>query len=143
MNPNRQIIELLDSHGLRKTPIRREILKLFLEHDFALSAGDILSKITVQHDRVTIYRALTSFEEHGLLHRASKDGQGIKYALDTSHYPDKTDHKMHVHFVCDECHHTYCLDTIEIPEVKVSPGFSVNKVNYTLGGICKECNSDQ
>jgi len=145
-NPNhnmdgiRLVAELLDSHALKKTPIRMEMLELFIEHDFALSASDILSKMTVPHDRVTIYRALSSFEEQGLLHRASEDPQGIKYALCNSQCPDETHTDSHVHFVCDQCHHTYCLEKVEIPEVRVSPGFSVNLVNYTLSGICKECN---
>ena len=141
MDRKRLIGDLLHSHGLKKTPIRTEMLELFMEHNFALSASDILNKMTTGHDRVTIYRALNSFEEHGLLHRASEDPQGIKYALCDHHCPDEQHTDKHVHFVCDECHHTYCLE-VEIPKVKAPPEFSVNLVNYTLGGICRECSTD-
>ncbi len=139
MDNKRLIGDLLHAHGLKITRIRTEMLELFMEHDFALSAGDIVAKMTAGHDRVTIYRALSSFEEHGILHRASEDGQGIKYAMCSSHCPDEPHTDKHAHFVCDACHQTYCLEDVEVPEVVVSNEFSVSRVHYTLSGICKEC----
>ncbi|MTI22863.1 transcriptional repressor [Fulvivirga sp. RKSG066] len=141
MSDKKLIGDLLRAHGLKKTPIRLEMLELFMDHDFALSASDIVAKMTAGHDRVTIYRALSSFEENGILHRASEDGQGVKYALCGQHCPDESHSDEHAHFVCDECHHTYCLEDVKIPEVKVSNEFMVDRANYTLSGICKECKS--
>ena len=80
-----------------------EMVELFMEYDFALSASDILAKMTIEHDRVTIYRALTSFEQHGLVHRASEDGQGVRYALCGSHCPEQSHTDRHVHFICTVC----------------------------------------
>jgi len=139
MDNKRLTGEFLHAHGLKKTPIRTEILELFMKHDFALSASGILAKMTAGHDKVTIYRALSSFEEHGILHRASEDGQGIKYALCGHSCPDEIHADQHAHFVCDKCHQTYCLEDVVIPEVSVSNDFSVNRVSYTLSGICKGC----
>ena len=141
MNRIKLIGELLDSHGLKKTPIRMEMLALFMDHDFALAAKDIVTRMTIGHDRVTVYRALNSFEEHGLLHRASEDGQGIKYAMCNEQCREGFHSDKHVHFICDKCQHTFCLENVEIPEVKMSPGFSVNLINYTISGTCKDCNS--
>jgi len=137
---NKSLIgDLLKAHGLKRTPIRTEILDLFMNHDVALSASDIIGKMKADHDRVTVYRALNSFEEHGILHRASEEGQAIKYALCGQHCPDEPHNDKHAHFICDECHQTYCLEDVEVPKVKVSDEFSVNRVNYTLSGICKDC----
>lgn len=141
MDNKKLIGDLLHSHGLKKTPIRTEMLELFTDHDFALSARDIEAKMTARHDRVTIYRALNSFEEHGIIHRASEDRQGIKYALCSSDCQNEPHADKHAHFVCDECHQTYCLEDVEVPEVEVSGDFSISRVNYTLSGICKECNA--
>ena len=94
-----------------------EMLDLFMHHDFALSASDIVSKMKAGHDRVTVYRALSSFEEHGILHKASEDGQGSKYALCGHSCPDITHTDRHAHFICDECRQTYCLEGVEVPEV--------------------------
>ncbi|GAA0196393.1 hypothetical protein GCM10009122_60990 [Fulvivirga kasyanovii] len=139
---NKRIIEdLLKSHGLKKTPIRLEMLQLFFKYDFALSASDLDTLMKSGHDRVTVYRALASFEEHGILHKASEDVQGIKYAMCSSSCPDEVHTDMHAHFTCDECHHTYCLEDVKVPEVKVSNNYAIDRVNYTLKGTCKQCKS--
>lgn len=139
MDNKKEIGDLLHTHGLKMTPIRTEMLDLFMNHDFALSASDIVSKMKAGHDRVTVYRALASFEERGIVHRASTDGLGVKYALCGHSCPEESHTDRHAHFVCDECRHTYCLEDIEVPEVKVSNEFFVNRINYTFGGVCKEC----
>ncbi len=139
MDNMKLIGDLLHSHGLKKTPIRTEVLELFMDHDFALSASDIVAKMTAGHDRVTIYRALSSFEEHGILHRASEDGQGTKYALCGHKCPDEQHTDKHAHFVCDECHQTYCLEDVQVPEVEVSSEFTVERTSFVLGGICRQC----
>ncbi|MCG8390669.1 MAG: transcriptional repressor [Cytophagales bacterium] len=141
MEDKRLIGDLLSAHGLKKTPIRMEMLGLFMDHDFALSASDIVAKMTSKRDRVTVYRALSSFEESGILHRASEDGQGVKYALCGKNCPGEAHTHQHAHFICEECNQTYCLDDVKIPEVKLSDEFLVNRVNYTLSGICKDCKS--
>lgn len=141
MSDKHIIEDLLKSHGLKKTPIRMEMLHLFFKYDHALSASDIEAYMKSDHDRVTVYRALTSFEENGILHKASEDVQGIKYALCSSNCPDKTHADMHAHFTCEACHHTYCLEDVRVPEVEVSDSYSISKVNYTLKGTCKQCQS--
>ena len=141
MNKQRIIADLLHAHGLRKTPIRTEMLALFTKNDTALSASDVISKMKSRHDRVTVYRALNSFEEHGILHRASEDERGVKYALCGQHCPDEQHADQHAHFVCDQCHQTYCLEEVRVPKVAVSDEFSVDRTNFTLGGTCKACNA--
>lgn len=138
MDNKRIIDDLLRAHGLRKTALRVEILNLFMEHNFALSASDISAKMTPRPHRVTIYRTLNSFEAHGIFYRVL-DVQGIKYAMCNSYCSDKPHTDKHAHFVCDECHKTYCLKDVEIPQIEISQEFSVSRVNYTLNGLCKEC----
>lgn len=139
MNPNQNVEDLLKQHGLKKTPIRIEMLKLFMEHSFALSASDIESRMKAGHDRVTIYRALNSFEENGILHKAPDDGYGVKYALCSEHCPDNAHEDHHVHFICHECNHTYCLEDVHIPMVKLPGDYAVEGFSYTINGVCKEC----
>ena len=141
MNRQKHITDLLHAHGLRKTPIRTEMLALFIKHDTALSASDIIARMKSKHDRVTVYRALSSFEDHGILHRASEDERGVKYALCGQHCPGESHADQHAHFICDQCHQTYCLEDIKVPRVTVSDEFSVNRTNYTLGGTCRVCNA--
>ncbi|MEM8894498.1 MAG: transcriptional repressor [Bacteroidota bacterium] len=134
-----QITSLLKAHGIRKTQTRIEILDLFMRHDYALSGADIMSKIVMDIDRVTIYRSLMLFENRGILHKASEDGQGAKYALCRSSHPEDGD--QHVHFTCIECQKTFCLEDVTVPKVKVVQGFLVERVDYTLHGTCSQCST--
>ncbi|HAA14648.1 MAG TPA: transcriptional repressor [Cytophagales bacterium] len=139
MDNESKIRDLLSVHGLRKTPIRKEMLDVFMNHDFALSASDLVHKMTVGNDRVTVYRALVSFEEHGILHKASEDKNGVKYALSDHNNPHEHHSDQHIHFICDGCHQTYCIEGVVEHQVKVSSDFQVDRVNFTLHGLCKQC----
>lgn len=134
-----KVRDLLSSHGLKKTPIRAAILDVFMNHEFALSASDLLAKMRPGNDRVTVYRALSSFESHGILHRASEDRQGVKYALCQQSCPHETHTDRHVHFICEACQQTFCLSEVTIPEVDISSDFTVHRVSYTINGICHKC----
>lgn len=131
--------KLLRDHGLKKTPIRIRILDCLMRKDYALSASDILAQLPTGQDKVTVYRALTSFEQHGIIHRASEDGQGIKYAVCSHHCPAEKHTEAHAHFTCDQCQNTYCLEEVKVPQVEVKGGFSIDRINYTLSGICIHC----
>ncbi len=139
MTEGKDIADLLSSHGLKKTPIRIQILNLFLQHHYALSANDLVDHMKSGIDRVTVYRTLIAFEAQGILHKASENKHGIKYALcqHSSSYQEHAD--KHVHFVCESCNQTYCLSDVVIPEVQISAEFSVHKVNYTISGVCGAC----
>lgn len=139
MTHTEHVAELLCSHGLKKTRIRIEILNLFMQHHFALSANDLVARMDKGIDRVTIYRTLIAFETQGILHKASENKHGIKYAL--CHHPGQHDGHTdkHVHFVCETCNQTYCLEDVMIPEVRISKKFSVNRVSYTISGVCDVC----
>jgi len=118
-----------------------EMLRIFMEFEVALSANDIIENLSSKRDRVTIYRALNSFEKKGIIHRASVDEKGVKYAICGNQCPNEYHADRHVHFTCNRCHQTYCLEHVEIPEVPVSEKFSIDHINYTLSGICKICNA--
>lgn len=139
MAEENEVINILRSYGLKKTAVRSGILKLFLKHNHALSAIDVMQKLDEKPDRVTVYRALSSFEEHGILHKASMDGQAATYAMCSGDCPDHRHIESHAHFICEKCNHTFCLEQIEVPQVKLPEQFTVHSVNYTFNGICRAC----
>ncbi len=142
MNTQKYIEDLLKLHTLKKTSVRIEILKIFMSCDYALSAKEIISHMKIVPDRVTIYRTLNSFEEHGILHKATEDSNGIRYALCSHECPEKTHTDEHVHLICQKCSHTYCLEDIKIPKIDVLEKFLAQKINYTINGICNTCRSN-
>jgi|SRR5690606_5217782 len=129
---------LLKSFNLRSTPTRLEILHLFLRKDYALSHSDIESEIADDIDRVTVYRTLRTFHDHGLIHKVLDDGGTLKYALCTEACSATEHRHEHVHFKCSVCGQTNCLET-EIPTVKLPAGYEAKEFNLLIQGVCPHC----
>lgn len=129
---------ILKSHNLRITQFRLEVLNAFNEEGKALSSNDIESKFK-DFDRVTLYRTLKIFEEKGLVHKVF-DGSGqTKYAICESACTEHNHIDEHVHFHCNKCLQTYCLDQVFIPKVELPSGYLVSNSNMVIQGRCQKC----
>lgn len=134
-----EIRDLLKKYQLSVTESRQRILNLFLKSNGALSHSDIEKKIADGIDRVTIYRTLQVFEEKGIIHNIPSSDNTIKYALCKDDCAEGHHHDNHVHFVCDSCYKTICLDDVHVPEVKLPKGFSPRESIMVVNGVCSEC----
>jgi Fur family ferric uptake transcriptional regulator len=134
------INELLRRNQLSVTDSRKTILELFKGNDGALAHNDIEKRTGERFDRVTIYRTLQTFLEKGIIHSIPTPDNSVLYALckddcsSTGHH-----HDNHVHFVCDNCNVTYCLDSVVTPEVNLPVGFKPKVIDVVVTGICKNC----
>lgn len=133
--------EKLLSHQVRPTANRELVLRLIAESDRAVSLSDIEMALETV-DKSTISRILNLFLEHHLLH-AIEDGSGsVKYELCGGKYEHSVQ-DMHPHFYCEQCHRTFCMQSVTIPPVEVPRGYVVNSVNYVLKGVCSDCAKKQ
>lgn len=134
-----EIAEILKHSQLSVTDNRLNILSLFIEKGKALSHGDI-EKLSGKHfDRVTIYRTLQTFVDKGIIHTIPTADNSIMYALCKEACSEGHHHDDHVHFICETCGTTYCLDNVTIPSVNVPKDFFVHQTNVLVNGICKDC----
>lgn len=131
--------EVLKQNGLSTTESRKAIMQLFLESKGALEHSVIEKKTKDQFDRVTIYRTLQTFQKNGLIHTVPSSDSVVKYALCKHDCGEGHHHDDHVHFICDTCGITYCLESITVPEVKLPKGFSMSDINVLVNGVCKSC----
>jgi Fur family transcriptional regulator, ferric uptake regulator len=131
---------LLKDFKLRSTPNRQEILHLFLQKNYALSHGDIEKEIDNTLDRVTVYRTLKTFLDRGLIHKVLDDEGSIKYALCNEACSKAEHHHDHIHFKCNKCGQTNCLD-VEVPTIRLPRGYRATEVNLLIQGVCERCNS--
>ena len=132
---------LLKSFDMRSTPSRLEILKLFLNKEYALSHGDIEKEVSNSLDRVTVYRTLKTFLDKGLIHKVLDDEGSLKYALCTEACSSAGHHHDHVHFKCTTCGQTNCLD-IELPGIRLPKGYRPQEFNILVQGICQKCSEN-
>ena len=118
--------------------MRLLVLDYLLQQKSTLSLTDI-EKGLAPADRITIYRSLKSFEEHGLVHLID-DGTGApKYALCVDDCDTVGHHDLHVHFHCTNCQETFCLPDITFPTVKLPDKFKSEESNLIIKGTCNKC----
>lgn len=131
--------ELLKKHKLRFTEGRVTILEQFLQHSWALSHGDLENILPASFDRVTIYRTLKSFVENGILHKVTDPEGFARYAVCSTDCSTDSHHHDHVHFKCEKCGNTTCLDSVEIPSLVLPKGYFSKEASLLVQGICPNC----
>lgn len=131
-------VKLLQHHGIKPTSNRIIVVKALASEEHPSSLTELEEKI-VSVDKSGIFRALTLFRDHHLVHSIEDGDGGIKYELCQSDSDDEDD-DMHVHFYCESCHKLFCLYDTPIPHVPLPHGFSRDSANYVIKGICGDCN---
>lgn len=135
-------LNILQQHKLRVTDCRKEVLKIFLEKESALSHADLEEILNRDFDRVTLYRTLKTFLDSDLIHKVLDDSGATKYAL-CSHAADEghTHDHEHVHFKCEKCGKTVCIEQVSLPDVSLPEGYLGKEVSLLVTGICDKCNA--
>jgi Fur family ferric uptake transcriptional regulator len=133
------IQDILKRNQLSVTESRKKILELFQHKDGALAHHDIEELTSEKFDRVTIYRTLQTFVEKGIIHTIPSADNSIKYALCKDECSEGHHHDNHVHFICDICETTYCLDEIVVPQLTLPRGFNPRQIDVVVNGKCENC----
>lgn len=136
MNEN-ECTELLRSHGIRPTANRILIVRTLMSAGRPLSLSELEYKI-LTIDKSSVFRALTIFRDSHLVHVIEDGGDGVRYELCMSR-DSESDDDVHVHFYCERCHRTFCLEATPIPPVPLPAGYVLSSVNYMVKGLCPEC----
>ena len=131
--------KILKRNRLSVTDSRKKILELFQDNQRALAHNEIDEKTGEKFDRVTIYRTLQTFVEKGILHTIPTPDNSVLYALCKDECTSGHHHDNHVHFVCDNCNTTYCLDSVVTPEVNLPQGFKPTLIDVVVTGRCNNC----
>ena len=131
--------DILKRTGLSITEGRKKILELFLETDGALAHADIEKNTDAAFDRVTVYRTLQTFVEKGIIHQIPTTDNSVLYALCKHNCDEGHHHDNHVHFICNNCDKTICLDDVIVPAVKLPKGFTPVQSAMIVQGVCNDC----
>ncbi len=129
----------LKERGLRKTWGRQQVLIYIRERKTAVSHGELNKAFDQKLDRASLYRILQDFEEKGLVHKVPDDEVSVKYAYCGGSCSANHHHDQHLHFKCDQCQKTYCLEELSLPALKLPQGFSPRSTEVLVHGTCKAC----
>lgn len=130
---------LLKVKKIRETSFRLEVLSVLLDAGKPVSIEQLESKL-VKFDRITLYRTIKTFIDKGLIHEILIQGESKKIALCSHECKEEqhTHHLEHMHFFCEECKETYCIEEVEIPIINI-PNHKVQTFEIQAKGVCKNC----
>lgn len=129
--------DILSRHGIRPTAVRILVLKAMTRFHDTFSMTDLESELD-SVDKSSVFRTLTLFAEHHLVHEIEDGSGSTKYCVCHNDHVCGID-ELHCHFYCQACHKTFCLDHTHIPPVRYPAGFEVRQVDYLLKGRCAAC----
>ena len=131
--------EILRQHEIRPTAVRILLLETMERFENAFSLADLETEADTL-DKSSIFRTLALFAQHHLLH-VIEDGSGAtKYCLCHNDHACRIE-EMHVHFHCEICGKTFCLDNVHVPVIRYPEGYEVREINYLIKGRCPACRS--
>jgi Fur family ferric uptake transcriptional regulator len=133
--------QLLQSIGLRRTPVRMGVLSILTKAKHPMDVPSILEKLGARTEAVTVYRTLNTFTRKKVIHRVRGDERSWRYAMGE---PQDTKAHRHPHFVCDQCGKVDCLSDAVIPAnmvrlLGVSSDYWVSYPEVVLHGLCPNC----
>ncbi|MDR2153512.1 MAG: ferric iron uptake transcriptional regulator [Burkholderiaceae bacterium] len=132
-------IDELKSTGLKATAPRLKILEIFQKaRQRHMTADDLYRLLLAEHSDIglaTVYRALTQFEQAGILSRHHFEAGKAVYEL--------RDERHHDHFVCLACGKVEEFLDVEIEQrqrhVAQSRGWVLQDHAMSLYGTCPDC----
>lgn len=137
---NTEIEQLLEAKNINPTAMRLLVLDFLLQQSASVSLTD-LEKAMHPADRITLYRTLKTFQEKGLVHSIDDGTGSSKYALCKNQCDDQHHDDLHVHFYCNICNETFCLQKSVIPHISLPTQFQVQEMSLLVKGICNNCSS--
>lgn len=128
--------KLLD-RNIKPTSVRLLLFKTMTEFNKTFSLTDLETELETVN-KSTIFRTLTLFHENLLIHSIDDGSGSMKYSICAASCMC-TLGELHVHFNCNRCHNTYCLESISIPPIQLPEKFLLESVNFVMKGICENC----
>ena len=126
----------MEQMGVKPTAMRLLVYRELERSQRPLSLKEMEERMP-NAERSTIFRTLTLFLEHHLIH-GIEDGSGaLRYELCTSNDHHAHD-DQHGHFYCELCQRTFCLHDIRVPQVPLPEGFLPHAISLMIKGICPE-----
>ncbi len=134
----KQCEDILREKGVRPTAARILVMRKLWEQTHPVSLLELETELETL-DKSTISRTLSLLLEHHAIH-AFEDGSGsMKYEICRSHSEACPVGERHIHFFCEVCHQTVCLNDIKIPVAQLPEGYVIDTINYMVKGICPSC----
>lgn len=134
------IVSFLAERGVKSTVNRILVMDALSAASCPVSLADIEELLDFSVDKASIFRVLELFADKDVVHLIEDGSRSLKYELcqNPSHHSIDDEH---VHFHCERCGATFCLESVRVPKISLPDGFSARSVNYMVKGVCPKCKS--
>lgn len=134
---SQDMISRLESKGIRPTANRILVMKTLMGEQNPQSLSNLERKM-VSMDKSSIFRTLTLFLEHDVVH-AFEDGRGVLCYELCEEKGACDHHDGHIHFYCESCQRSFCMEDIHIPSFELPEGFYPHSISFVIKGECLDC----
>lgn len=121
---------------IRKTKSIEVLLNEFQKQSEAISAIELIERVSPKLNKTTVYRVLDKLEDDGILH-SFLGSNGIKWYAKCNGCSEYGHLDIHPHFQCLECGKVDCL-TVDVPIPKI-PNRKVTTSQVLIQGTCETC----
>ena len=132
-----QITERLASKGIRPTANRILVYDALARQESPQSLKN-MENLLLSMDKSSIFRTLTLFLEHDVVH-AFEDGRGVLCYELCEEKGACDHHDGHIHFYCESCQRSFCMEDIHIPSFELPEGFYPHSISFVIKGECPDC----
>ena len=134
---SQDMISRRESKGIRPTANRILVMKTLMGEQNPQSLSNLERKM-VSMDKSSIFRTLTLFLEHDVVH-AFEDGRGVLCYELCEEKGACDHHDGHIHFYCESCQRSFCMEDIHIPSFELPEGFYPHSISFVIKGECPDC----
>ena len=134
---SQDMISRLESKGIRPTANRILVMKTLMGEQNPQSLSNLERKM-VSMDKSSIFRTLTLFLEHDVVH-AFEDGRGVLCYELCEEKGACDHHDGHIHLYCESCQRSFCMEDIHIPSFELPEGFYPHSISFVIKGECPDC----
>lgn len=135
-----KIIGTLKSLGIHITRCRIAVFKMFYHHNEALPTSYINKYFSGSIDRISVYRALKTFIQKGILLRIPNTEGEIRYMLSHNKKDGSAIGKTQLaYLVCTSCEKMKLLDESVFQQFTLPENLCVKHCHVLLEGVCTKC----
>ena len=134
---SQDMISRLESKGIRPTANRILVMKTLMGEQNPQSLSNLERKM-VSMDKSSIFRTLTLFLEHDVVH-AFEDGRCVLCYELCEEKGACDHHDGHIHFYCESCQRSFCMEDIHIPSFELPEGFYPHSISFVIKGKYPDC----
>lgn len=134
-----RVEQILQEGGVKPTANRILLMREILADPQPFTLSDMEVRLSPM-DKSTIFRTLTTFLEHGLIHEVDNGSAAKVYCRCTC---SGSHEHPHIHFTCKSCGRTFCIKGIDTSVLPQPQGFLVEEVNCVMKGLCPKCRQEK